>query len=362
MRFVHYYPRAMVGDGGVTIAVWAWAGALSSYGHEVVVVHAGGRKTTPLAAPGVATTHILHHGRGRTLRPIGLGSHLREGDVLVLHSAYVASNLIAAAEARRKDIPYIVVPHGAYDPRSRNRRQTLKRIWQIVEARMLEGALAVHIFFESEASGVAEVAPEAHLIVAPTGGTVPVSSWEGGGGYFAWLGRYDVQHKGIDLLLDALTLMDPADRPKLVLHGRDSTHTAREVQGMADRLHLTNDVEVRGPVIGEAKAEFLRRADGYVHPSRWECHSTALVENLALGVPSLVSSGAHIAPSLQRAKASIVVAPEEESIAQGLLQLRDAGQDMSKRARGFVRQELDWDSVVKSFVTQTSALLEDTSP
>lgn len=358
MRFVHYYPRAMVGDGGPTIALWLWAGALSARGHAVTIIHAGGSSTSPLAKPDVATTRIAHRGRDRMLRPAGLERHLRSGDVLVLHSAYTVSNLVAAAAANRAGVPYIVVPHGAYDRRSRERRRRLKAIWGIMEGRMLERALAVHIFFESEADGVAEIASSTRFVVAPTGATLPASLWEGGGGYLAWLGRYDVQNKGIDLLLGALAVMDPFDRPKLILHGRDDTHTALDVKRMADALNLGDDVEAQGPVVGPAKVEFLRRANGYVHPARWESHSTALVENLALGVPSLVSSGAHIAPSLERAKASIVVKPREESIAQGLLQLRRIGKELGPRGREFARQELNWGPIVSSFVTQTSSLLD----
>lgn len=359
MRFLFYYPRAMVGDGGPTVTLWAWAGAMTKRGHEVEFVHAGGSETTPLQEPGVSTTEIPHAGKGRMMRPKGLESHLEGVDILMMTSGYVAHNLIAARVARGAGVPYVVIPQGVYDPKVRVRKRSLKRIWELAEVPMLEHALGIHVSFESEIAGIAELAPKARFIVAPTGADASEDAWVGNGGYLAWLGRYDMDHKGLDILLRAMALISPSNRPRLVLHGRDDLHSREEVEQLSGELGLDGAVEVLGPVTGEAKRNFLAQADGFVLPSRWECHSTALLENLAMGVPCLVSSGAHISDSLQIGGSAIVVEPAERELASGLVKLSQADPGLGARARQFIDTQLDWDRVIDSFISQTSALLRE---
>lgn len=291
------------------------------------------------------------------MRPKGLEEHLDGVDVLLMTSGYVAYNLVAARVARRVGVPYVIIPQGVYDPQVRVRKRALKKVWELAEVPMLEHALGIHVSFESEVAGIADLAPKANFIVAPTGANASERAWTGNGGYLAWLGRYDMDHKGLDILLRAMALIGPSNRPSLVLHGRDDMHSREEVEHLSTTLGLNGAVQVLGPVTGEAKHDFLSRADGFVLPSRWECHSTALLENLAMGVPCLVSSGAHISDSLEAEGSAIVVDPTERELAAGLVKLSQAGPDLGASARLFVETQLDWDRVIDSFIQQTKALL-----
>jgi hypothetical protein len=162
MRFVHYYPSAM-GDSGVTVALWGWTSALSAAGFDVLVLHDGGgggkRHTaeTFVTARGGSIEHrrIAHRGHGRQLRhPVNLARHLRAGDVLVLHEGWITSNTIAAESASRAGIPYILVPHGVYEPSWRRYLRPPHLIREAIERRVIERAAAVHLFFHSEAASI----------------------------------------------------------------------------------------------------------------------------------------------------------------------------------------------------------------
>ena len=145
-RIVHYYPDAM-GHSGVTFALWSWARAQAAAGAEVSILHADRpavRADVPFVShdtcPGLTAQTVAHAGRRRWSRhPVGLERHLGEHDLLVLHEGWVANNLVAAAAARRAGVPYVVMPHGVYEPawmrylkppmwlRSRLERQMLER-------------------------------------------------------------------------------------------------------------------------------------------------------------------------------------------------------------------------------------------
>lgn len=363
-RFVHYYPGAM-GDSGVTVALWGWVAALRSAGFEALVLHAGdeaGEQHTAESfvadrGAGLAHAAIPHRGRGRLLRhPVALARHLRRGDILVLHEGWVTNNVVAARAARRAGIPYLVVPHGVYEPLWRRYLRQPRAIRSAVERRLLEGAAAVHLFFASEGSALMALAPSARVVVAPTGMTVPEDRWRGGGGYLAWIGRYDPTHKGLDLLVEALAALPPERRPRVRLRGYDYRRGLDSLRTrVADHPGLDRWIEVGGPISGREKRVFLVEADGYLLPSRWESHSVALLEALALGMPSLVSGTLHVASDLRRHRAAVLTMPDVEDLTRGLVAVGEDC-DMGDRARTMVETEFSWKGAVDDLVGQLATL------
>jgi glycosyltransferase involved in cell wall biosynthesis len=366
MRIVSYYSRAVSDLSGATAALWAWAGALSAAGADVIVAHAGGPRRSPDPTWGVrdvSDTVVRHAGRSRsTYVPVGLRRVLKNCDVLVLHEGWVVSNLVAAALATTVGVPYVVVPHGVYEPGIRASLKRPRLIRNALERLMLERALAVHVFWDSEQPLVNAVAPRARTLVVPTGFTPGAGRWQGGGGYIAWLGRFDPVHKGLDQLLEGLARVDPVRRPKLRLHGPDYNGGLDATRDHVRRLGLGRWVAIGPPIYGAEKDSFLSHAEAYVHPSRWESHSIALLENLALGVPSIVSDAIHIAPALRVAGAAILVPPTPEGLASGFNELANAAPTLSDRARAFVRTELAWPTVTDRFLGALSNHLADWRP
>jgi glycosyltransferase involved in cell wall biosynthesis len=358
MRLVHYYPRALVGDGGPTLAMWEWASATESAGCDVAIIYDPDLKGKSVARNQAIRLLPLDHVRaGRFYVPRRLGQVLRRDDVLVLHSAYIPGNSAAAWVARQQGVPYIVMAHGGYAKRARQRRHRRKQVWLPVERAYLERALAVHLFFESETRDAAQVAPGARWIVAPTGFDLPADRWDGGtGGYLAWIGRYDIRTKGLDLLVQALTRLPGEDRRPVRLHGKRSEDGPEDIESLAQQSGVGDAVSVGGLVSGSDKAAFFRRAAAYVHPSRWESHSIAIVEALAYGIPSVISVYCSIAPKLRAADAAVIIEPTPDAIAAGISAILRNPQHYSDRARQFVRTNLAWPAIIDDYFNQIERL------
>jgi glycosyltransferase involved in cell wall biosynthesis len=364
MRIVHYYPTARE-DSGVTLALWAWARAQARAGVEVAVLHRGSslgpERHLSLGddapVPKIAEIIVPHRGLGRLTRhPVGLGRWLRRGDILILHEGWVLSNHVAAGAARGAGIPYVVMPHGVYEPAWRSYLRPPLRLREHFERRLLERAAAVHAFFDSELPGIRHLAPSASFIVLPTGFDLPDTHWIGGGGYLSWVGRYDPWHKGLDILIDALALLPAERRPRLRLHGYDFRGGLEVLRRrIADRV-IGDWVDLGGVISGPAKTEFLRHADGYVHPSRWESYGIALVENLALGVPCVVSSSVHLASHLTEYDAAILSRPDPQDLADALVRLGQNPPATGPNGRRFVGERLDWADIIPAFVASMERL------
>lgn len=358
MRIGHYYPWAAAARTGVTHSIAEWSAALTAGGHHVSVLHAGKpRPEGERFSEEVTLSRVPHFGRRpRTQVSLRLGRALEDADLLVLHEGWGLDNLVASRVAMRLEVPYVVVPHGVYEPVWMEMLKPPRGPRRALEAAVLRRALAVHVFFESESPLVRALAPGARCIVAPTGFEVPDERWQGGGDYIAWLGRYSVAHKGLDLLLDAVGELPARMRPRLRLHGSDYRGGLGQLRRRVERLGIGDSVELNGPIWGEEKSAFLRQCAGYVHPSRWECHATALLECLALGIPCLVSSQIHIAGPLRERNAALISDLEPDRLGPALTQLSEQEPELGLRGRAYVESELSWPRAVRRLFDGLSPL------
>jgi glycosyltransferase involved in cell wall biosynthesis len=124
---------------------------------------------------------------------------------------------------------------------------------------------------------------------------------------------------------------------------------------LARRPEAARSIAVGGPISGSEKRHFLLESDGYILPSRWESHSVALLEALALGVPCLVSGALHIAPRLRRYDAAVLAMPNVGSLAEALVELGSAA-GIGARGREMVATEFSWHRAVDDLVPQLGTL------
>jgi glycosyltransferase involved in cell wall biosynthesis len=347
-----YYPRAMVGNGGVTNSMWAWIDGITGQGARVKVAY----DCELVGAPrrDVECVGVRHAQLGQVRIPRALSAMLGDCDVVVLSSTWVVHNLEAARQLRKSCIPYVVVPHGGYHPvRTTLNSARKKQLARGIEGRMLERAAFVHVFFAEEEDHVRVISPRSRVEAIPTGINLSKEDqrWRGGP-YLAWYGRYDLAGKGLDLLCDSLLALARQDRPQVRLRGRDSYNTREQVESYVKSVGLSEWVTVGPEIVGVEKAEFLRNAAGFVLPSRSESHPMALSEALAHGVPCLVNKTLPMAAILEASSASVVDVAGTDSFGRAMCELAqgDRGEELSLHATNYVERILAWPVSAKRFL------------
>lgn len=359
MKILRYYPRAYSGDGGITNSVRRISAASSRAGASVTV--AVDEAELPVETfDGFRWAAVPHRGSAPFRRPVNFGDVLRGSDVLVLHSAWTTHNLRAGEVARRLGVPYVLEPRGAYDPRILDRRPALKRLWWWAgERRLVQGAAAVHAFFPSQQEHLARIGYRGPVIVAPNGVAPPAGvQWDGGsGGYVLWFGRFDPEHKGLDLLLRGLALLPEEDRPTLRLRGPDWAGGKERVRRLVRELGLAARVEVGDPVYGDEKWRLLASAAAFTYPSQWEGFGNSAAEAVAVGVPTLVTPYP-LGRWLEQHGAAVAAEATPEGLAQGLRTIvSPEARALGRRGREVVREHLSWDAVARAWLDQVRAVL-----
>ena len=101
------------------------------------------------------------------------------------------------------------------------------------------------------------------------------------GDFILYLGRVDVQQKGVDLLLRALALIPPAERLPLVLAGHGFQW--RTVQALISELGLNAWVRLHGRVDAAERARLFAGCRFTCVPSREETFGMVIAESCAAG-------------------------------------------------------------------------------
>jgi len=312
----------------------------------------------PKGVPVVALTHRL---RGRARVPIHFADHLERDDVIVLHGGWLLRNVVVASLAARRRIPFVVTAHAAYDPHVFSSNRFAKWLWAAtLERKVLDRALAVHLFFPEERDGLHRLHVDRPSIIAPNGIATPIDgAWDGGsGGYILWLGRFSPNHKGLDLLIRAIHALPSKSRPELRLHGPDWGGQKQVVERLVRKLELDRWVHIGHPVYGEDKWDLIRRSAACAYPSRWEGCSLAVLEAISLGVPTLVTPYA-MGEALARDDAVIRVGWSPRDIAEGMLRLRSPeAKQVGHRASEVARTKFGWETVAESWLGQVRSLTD----
>jgi glycosyltransferase involved in cell wall biosynthesis len=103
----------------------------------------------------------------------------------------------------------------------------------------------------------------------------------GSGSHILFLGRIDVQQKGLDLLLAAVA-ENPPPLP-LVIAGSGTRREERKLRELVKPVH--QHVRLAGRVCGEEKEDLVRSCAFMVVPSRFETFSLSALEAMTYGKP-----------------------------------------------------------------------------
>jgi glycosyltransferase involved in cell wall biosynthesis len=216
------------------------------------------------------------------------------------------------------------------------------------------------MFFDEERPHLEALGYRGKHVVASNGiDSPPEPTWRGqDGGYILWLGRFDPEHKGLDLLVDGVASLDEKKRPRVRLHGPDWHGHKKDVERDIEEKGLGGWVTVHDPIYGRAKMDLLAGARGFVYPSRWEACGNSVLEAASSGVPTLATHYP-LGRWLAQRGGAYLAEPTAAGLGAGLRSLATDPEAAAVGRKGAeaVRDELSWDAVARSWLSQVDELL-----
>jgi glycosyltransferase involved in cell wall biosynthesis len=241
------------------------------------------------------------------------GNLLSQTDLLVCHMLYRYHIQWATEIARRKGIPYWVVPHGSLDPFVFTYRSRRKWLWmRLMGKSILRKAACVIFATENEKQKALMQFPEMNAVVVHWPVTVSevalalrsearsrvralygISATDR---VLLYVGRLHESKRPLQTI-EAFGEVGRTDF-HLLMVGPDETLT-REACIRYALEHKISNVHMVGPVYGRERFDYYMAADGYISLSAKENFGYTVAEALACGLPVILSPGNDLAPELR---------------------------------------------------------------
>lgn len=101
--------------------------------------------------------------------------------------------------------------------------------------------------------------------------------------YMLFVGRLDINQKGLDLLLTAFSTIQNKIPDSLYLMGSGTENDEQWLRAFVKQKHLAKRVVFLGKITGDKKQQYQANAKYMVFPSRYEGQSLSILESLAVG-------------------------------------------------------------------------------
>jgi glycosyltransferase involved in cell wall biosynthesis len=282
---------------------------------------------------------------------------LNNPDLIVFHSTYILEHILLAYEAIQRKIPYIIKPHGGMTLATQQTKYLKKKVGNFLFFHwMVENATALHCLTEQEAVDVKKIWNRPVFIV---GNGVHIPQYEQVPRpsnlklKFIFLGRLDINHKGLDLLIEACHISQAYLRQhqaQILLYGSEVNGSKAKIKDLIRYYQIQDIVYLKDSVWGEEKQAVFQSADLFIHTSRFEGHPMAVLEALSHGIPCLLTPGTNMAKEVSEAQAGWTVEANPAAIAQGLISVLNAQTEIPLRGqagRNLVERKYSWAQIAK---------------
>lgn len=359
LKQLHIVPDIALSSGGLGLAALRFGEAIAKAGASVTLFSASNPNHTLLKpAANVDNFESMDYAPTGSFayRLIQQWNRIDEycaryrPDIIHLHGVWLPFLMIAAQVANRRRIPYIISPHGSFEPWALNQKRLKKSIALMTYQGLVNrGAAMFFATAQQEVDSIRRLGLTQPIAVVPNG--VDISSplphvSSDGRRVILFLSRIHPKKGLLDLVEAWAEVRDPTWR--IVIAGPDENGHQSEVQTAILARGLAADFEFVGLVDGLRKSACFQNAELFILPTYSENFGIAVAEALANELPVITTTGAPW-EDLVAFKCGWWVAPGVATIAAALKaamhtdvkELRFMGQ----RGRQLVIQKYSWDKI-----------------
>ncbi len=308
-----------------------------------------------------------------------INKNIEHYDLIHIHALWVFTTTITAYIARKKNIPYIVSPHGMLDYYSvyHDKWKSLKKVlyFSVLDKFNLDNASVIHVTTSDELKRMRHMNIKAPHMIQSIGIQKTEFLSLPSKGYFRnkysflngikvilFLGRIHYK-KGLEILLDAYKIvLSKTDKAYLVIAGPDNEGYKNILEKKISALNLDGKVLFTGLVGGKDKIEILADADVFCLPSFQENFGIAVAEAMAAGLPVVISDQVNIHAEISQANAGIVTRCDADEVAGAILKILNDDSlraEMGQNARKLVFDKFTWDKIADDMVESYKKIIEE---
>jgi glycosyltransferase involved in cell wall biosynthesis len=283
--------------------------------------------------------------KGPWLYSSSLKKHLNTLDntsIFHIHGVWMHAQYTAAKIASKRNIPFVLSPHGMYEPWLWEDGKLKKKLYfNVVSRSAFAKARYLHAITPEEQKNLQKLFPKTEVVCIPNAIEIEemVERKEPSRPYFLFLGRLHPK-KGVELLIDVFASLKTLDFD-LKIAGPENEHS-KELQRLAQQ---DSRIKFLGEVRGVDKKHLYRNAHAFVAPSYSEVVGMVNLEAAMMGTPVITTHQTGLLHEWD-SKGGMLINPNFEELQSALQEV--SKWDLKKRdlngehLRNFIIQEYSW--------------------
>ena len=286
-------------------------------------------------------------------------NYIQNYDIAIFENPFQTTKYCKIAKNLKKhNIPYLIVPHGCFHNKALKRKALKKKIaMNTIFKNFLENSYGIQFLTNGEMNNSVKYNKS---IIIPNGiADDKMYRQRNEIKNIIFVGRKDIEHKGIDLLLEACNNVKDELKKlnvKVYLYGPASKNS-NFIKSYITKNNLENIIIDCDAITGKEKKDILYNADAYIQTSRYEGFPMSLLEAFTYGLPTIITEGTNLGNIVKEYNAGYIAKNNVESIEKVLkVAINDKKVcDKSANARKLSQHYL-WDNVCKITIEEYSKI------
>lgn len=258
-----------------------------------------------------------------TIRHFNANIKANKPDIVIFHSIYYLLYIPFVIILWLNKIPYAIQLHGALSSENYKVSHIKKRIANALFYNLFIKQAQSIIYLnhnEYNNSVVRTINPQYSII--PNGCDRIPNVYSTSGGLntpiqIVYIGRIKRIHKGLDILLDAIELIQSSELCKKVCFTFYGDGNDLELSWFKERIQQVSSIaEFKGPIYGECKDDVMRKSDLFILTSRFEGMPMGVLEALSYGLPCILTPGTNLGEEVKAAGAGWLTDAKSDKIAE----------------------------------------------
>jgi glycosyltransferase involved in cell wall biosynthesis len=275
-------------------------------------------------------------------------------DIVVFHGVYFKKYLSIYKKLIARGIPYIIVPRVSLTYGAQKQNYIKKKLGNFFLFNgFISNANGIQYLTENEKATSKKF--KTNSFVVGNGIKLPTIANKSKNETLniSFIGRYDVNHKGLDVLVKAIILIKNdliKEKVKFRLYGSDRREGKKYLMNAVEKYDLHEVLEINNPIYEKDKESVLKETDVFIAPSRFEGHPMAVIEAMAYGIPCILTKGTNMMDKLIQYDAGWATELSEKDIARTVLianSNRNTFFNKGLNARRLVEENYTWDKIAK---------------
>lgn len=274
-------------------------------------------------------------------------------DLIIFHGVNYFEYIKIYKNLIKKNIPYIIIPHGELSTTALHKKWIKKKVAYILFFNnFIKNAKAIQFLSKNEQNN--SKIKEQNSFISTNGIEKPKiykKFFNSDKTKLIYIGRLEVKIKGLDLLIQAISKIKNFminNNVTLEIYGPDFKGRYAQVNLLINKYNLANIIKLNHAVYSDDKINKLLDSDLFIQTSRTEGMPLGIIEALSYGLPCIVTQGTSLMSNITENDCGYSAGNTLKDIADAIIfavEDKDNWKNKSENAIKYSIENFNWENV-----------------